>query len=75
MGVNTTLMARTAAVPQVVYGCETFGVSDDSCHHNARVKIAMAASPAAAGKNPVLTLLAADGTRGTLAPAFEAHAA
>ena len=74
IGVNTTLMARTAAVPAVMYGCETFGVSD-SCLHNARVKIAMAASPAAAGRNPVLTLLAVDGSSGTLDPAFEAHAA
>jgi hypothetical protein len=74
MGVNTTLMARTAAVPKVMCGCETFGVSDSSLH-SARVKIALAASPAAAGKNPILTLLAADGTSGTLDPAFEAHAA
>ena len=34
----------------------------------------MAASPAASSKNPVLTLLAIDGTSGTLDPAFEAHA-
>ena len=65
-------MARTAAVPAVMYGCETFGVSD-SCLHNARVKVAMVASPAAAGRNPVLTLLALDGSSGTLDPAFEAR--
>ena len=74
MGVNTTLMARTAAIPQVMYSCETSGMSD-SCLYNARVKTAMAASPAAAGRNPNRTLLAADGTSGTLDPAFEAHAA
>ena len=65
-------MARTAGVTAIMYGCETMGVSD-SCLGEARSKIAKAASPAAAGKNPVLTLLAIDGQGGTLDPCFKAH--
>jgi hypothetical protein len=74
LGVNTTLMTRTAGVPAFIYGCETMGLSD-SCLNDARTKIAKAASPATSGRNPVLTLLALDGGSGTLDPAFEAHAA
>ena len=74
IGVNTALMTRTAAVPAVMYGCETMGLSD-SCLKDVRTKIAKAASPVSCGRNPVLTLLAIDGTNGTIDPAFEAHAA
>ena len=66
-------MARTAAVPAVMYGCEVMGLSD-TCLKDARTKIAKAASPITCGRNHVLTLLAIDGSSGTLDPAFEARA-
>ena len=72
MGVNSTQMVRTAGVPAVMYGCETFGVSD-SCLEDARSKIANAAAPSAGGKNPDLVLLGIGGDGGTLDPAFDAH--
>ena len=48
------------------------GISDTNLH-SARSKVASAAAPSAAGKNPTLVLLARDGATGTLDPAFEAH--
>ncbi len=74
VGVNSPQMVRTAGVPAITYGCDTFGISDTGLYA-ARSKIAAAASPSAAGKNPVLVLLALDGSAGTLDPAFEAHVA
>jgi hypothetical protein len=74
VGVNSPQMVRTAGVPAITYGCDTVGISDTALN-GARSKIAAAASPSAAGKNPVLVLLALDGSTGTLDPAFDAHVA
>ena len=73
LGADTAGMARAAATPAVMYGCETFGVSD-SALEVARGKVAKAASPDGSGRNPNLALLAIDGTCGKLDPAFAAHA-
>ena len=72
LGVNSPQMVRAAGVPAIAYGCETFGISDTGLN-TARSKIAAAASPSAGGKNPILVLLALDGSSGTLDPAFAAH--
>ena len=65
-------MARATGTAAVVYGCEVMGIADTQLHA-ARVQVARAAAPAASGKNPDLTLIAVDGDRGTVDPAFEAH--
>eukprot|EP00973_Karenia_brevis_P028103 3871746-Karenia_brevis.AAC.1 len=72
IGANSAQMVRTAGTPAIMYGCETFGVAD-SALALARSKVAKAASPEACGRNPELALLALDGERGTLDPAFLAH--
>ncbi len=72
IGTNSTQMVRTAGIPALLYGCETFGVSDTTLD-TTRSKVAKAASRDSCGRNPVLTLLALDGEEGTLDPAFEAH--
>jgi len=72
VGVNSLQMVRSAGPPAILYGCETMGVSDTALHA-VRTKVASAAAPQAGGKNPDLTLLALDGSEGTLDPAFDAH--
>ena len=72
LGADTAGMARAAATPAVMYGCETFGLSD-SALQAARGKVAKAATPDGSGRNPDLALLALDGDVGTLDPAFDAH--
>ena len=72
LGANSPQMVRAAGTPAIMYGCHTTGISDTALDA-ARSKVANAASPAAGGKNPTLSLIALDGNAGTLDPAFEAH--
>ena len=71
-GVRTTQLVRAAGTPMVTYGVDVVGMSDS---HLGRVRsqVARAAAAAAHGKSPDLIFYAADGTKGTMDAAFDAH--
>lgn len=71
-GVDAVRVARAAGTPMLTYGVEVHGMS---CSHlqAARRAIARAVAPEAGGKCYELVLHAADGSRGTLDPAFDVH--
>ena len=71
-GANTKQMVRAMGPPALMYGCEVAGLADTALEV-ARARVARAAAPEAAGKNPDATLYVLDGAYGTLDPAFAAH--
>jgi hypothetical protein len=71
-GVRTTQLVRAAGTPMLTYGVDIVGMSDSHLK-TVRSQVARAAAAAAHGKSPDLVLYAADGAKGTMDPAFDAH--
>ena len=69
LGVNTRLVAQTAASPKMCYGAEAMGISD-SVLHSMRTSMAHMLTASSHGKSPDVTLFANDLQCGTLDPAF-----
>jgi len=71
--VNAVLLTRAAGTPMITYGVDAVGIMAGSQLDAAMRSIAKALAPEAGGNSAQLVLYAADGARGTLDLAFDAH--
>ena len=55
LGLSAIDYMRTAEIPQMMYGCDTMGMSDTMLHEAVKVSSALVAPPNA-GKNPRLVM-------------------